>query len=102
MAEQDARDEAASVEARPGRTWRLLGPNGSYDSPRPGTVGGHRRSKIYGTLDCAGAQRATARGGYVTNRVFFADEATAVATGYRPCWECLREKYHAWKANRAD
>jgi len=28
--------------------------------------------------------------------VFFADEATAVAAGYRPCARCLPGWYHAW------
>jgi methylphosphotriester-DNA--protein-cysteine methyltransferase len=32
--------------------------------------------------------------------VFFADEATAVAAGYRPCAVCLPERYAAWKAGR--
>jgi len=83
------------------RTWRLLGPDGPYDSPVPGTLGGHRRSKIYGRLDCPGARRALARGGYVANRVFFLDEATAVATGFRPCAVCLRDDYRRWKAHQA-
>jgi methylphosphotriester-DNA--protein-cysteine methyltransferase len=28
--------------------------------------------------------------------VFFADEATALAAGYRPCGTCMREEYRAW------
>jgi methylphosphotriester-DNA--protein-cysteine methyltransferase len=31
--------------------------------------------------------------------VFFADEATAIAAGYRPCFVCMREEYRAWKAS---
>jgi methylphosphotriester-DNA--protein-cysteine methyltransferase len=31
--------------------------------------------------------------------VFFADEATARAAGYRPCFTCMREEYRAWKAS---
>ncbi|MBE1556885.1 Ada metal-binding domain-containing protein [Sporosarcina limicola] len=31
-------------------------------------------------------------------RVFFADEQTAIAAGYRPCAVCLPEKYALWKA----
>jgi methylphosphotriester-DNA--protein-cysteine methyltransferase len=69
-----------------------------YESDVPGTLGGHRRSKIYGRLDCPGALRHIARGGYVRHRVFFADEETAIAAGYRPCANCLPEKYRAWKA----
>jgi methylphosphotriester-DNA--protein-cysteine methyltransferase len=41
--------------------------------------------------------RAISRGGYVKHRVFFADEATAVAAGYRPCARCLPDRYSAWK-----
>ncbi len=83
--------------ADPPRTWRLLGPDGPYDSPTPGTLGGHRRSRIYGRLDCPGASRAIARGGDVAHRVFFADEQTAVAAGYRPCGVCMRDEYARWK-----
>lgn len=64
-----------------------------------GTLGGHRGTRIYGRLDCPSALRAIANGGYVTHRVFFADEHAAVAAGYRPCARCLPEKYRDWKAN---
>ena len=30
-------------------------------------------------------------------RVFFADEETAIAAGYRSCYYCMREEYKAWK-----
>ena len=77
----------------------LLGADGQrYRSPTPGTLGGHRRSRIYGQFNCPSALRALARGGYVDHRVFFADEASAVGAGYRPCGTCLREEYAAWKA----
>lgn len=79
-------------------TWRLIGPDGRpHDSPTPGTLGGHRRTRIYGRLDCPSAARAIARGGYVTHRVFFATEADAVAAGYRPCAVCLPEPYAAYR-----
>lgn len=80
------------------RTWTLIGADGRpRESEVPGTLGGHRRTKIYGRLDCPGAARAIARGGYVTSRVFFLDEATAVAAGYRPCAVCMRDEYLAWR-----
>ena len=44
-------------------------------SAQPGTVGGHRASRIYGRLDCPSAKRAIVNGGYAAHRVFFADEA---------------------------
>jgi methylphosphotriester-DNA--protein-cysteine methyltransferase len=69
----------------------------TYLSSVPGTIGGHRATRIYGRLDCPSALRAIANGGYVTHRVFFADEDTAVAAGYRPCARCLPERYRAWK-----
>lgn len=81
------------------RSYTLLGPDGrSYASATPGLLGGHRRGKLYGRLDCPAALRAIARNSYVQHRVFFADEATAVAAGYRPCAVCLPSKYQAWKA----
>lgn len=83
------------------KTYTLLGPdrrpNQSYSR---GTLGGYRRRHIYGRLDCLSALRAIAKGGYVAQRVFFADEKTALAAGYRPCAVCLPEKYAQWKAER--
>jgi methylphosphotriester-DNA--protein-cysteine methyltransferase len=72
----------------------------SYESPVPGLLGGHRRDRVYGRLDCPAAARAIARGGYVANRVFFADESTAVAAGFRPCAVCLPEEYRRWRAGQ--
>jgi metal binding Ada-like protein len=70
-----------------------------YQSPTPGTLGGHRRTKIYGRLDCPSALRWIAKGHYVQHRVFFADEEVAIAAGYRPCGHCLRPNYHQWLAD---
>lgn len=67
-----------------------------HRSVTPGCYGGHRRSKIYGRLDCPAALRAIAAGGYVRHRVFFTDEASAVAAGYRPCAVCLTDDYRRW------
>jgi methylphosphotriester-DNA--protein-cysteine methyltransferase len=71
-----------------------------FASHVPGTLGGHRKTRIYGRLDCRSALNAIARGGYVKQRVFFPDEATAVSAGFRPCAVCLPERYARWKANR--
>lgn len=79
--------------------FRLVGPDGrTVASTVPGTLGGHRRSRIYGRLDCRTAMRAIDRGGYVRDRVFFADEDAALAAGFRPCGVCLPVAYAAWKA----
>ncbi|MDX6353431.1 MAG: hypothetical protein QOF98_334 [Streptomyces sp.] len=69
-----------------------------YPSGTPGTLGGHRVSRVYGRLDCPSALRAIARGGYVRHRVFFTDEAAARAAGYRPCAVCLPQRYRSWKS----
>jgi methylphosphotriester-DNA--protein-cysteine methyltransferase len=64
-----------------------------------GTLGGNRRSRIYGRLDCPSALRALAAGGpYARYRVFFVDEAEAVAAGFRPCAVCLPAEYNRWRA----
>jgi methylphosphotriester-DNA--protein-cysteine methyltransferase len=82
----------------PARAWILTGADGKpFESDTPGTFGGHRRTKIYGRLDCRAALRAIARGGYVKQRVFFADEASAIAAGYRPCGACMPAEYAKWK-----
>lgn len=87
----------------PEGTYLLTGPDGAvYRSPVAGPLGGHRRSRIYGRLDCPSALRAIDGGGYRRYRVFFADEATAVAAGYRPCARCLPEKYRAWKRSQVE
>jgi methylphosphotriester-DNA--protein-cysteine methyltransferase len=80
--------------------YKLIGSDGEpYESATPGTLGGHKATRIYGCLDCPSALRALAKSGYVKHRVFFADEATAIAAGYRPCARCLPEQYRAWKAS---
>ncbi|MBC3840864.1 metal-binding protein [Streptacidiphilus sp. 4-A2] len=74
----------------PPRRYTLVGADGRpFSSPVPGALGGHRRSRLYGRLDCPSALRAVARGGYIRERVFFADERSARAAGYRPCAVCL-------------
>jgi hypothetical protein len=83
------------------KTYTLIGADGlPYESAAAGRWGGHRRSKIYGRLDCPSALRTIARGGYVPHRVFFADEATAIAAGYCPCGICCPERYQAWRLSR--
>jgi methylphosphotriester-DNA--protein-cysteine methyltransferase len=83
------------------KTYTLIGADGlPYESAAPGRWGGHRRSKIYGRLDCPSAIRTIARGGYVQHRVFFADDAAAIACGYRPCGTCCPDRYRLWRQAR--
>ena len=78
--------------------WILIGRDGkACRSEVRGALGGHRKGRIYGRLDCRAALQAIARGGYVKQRVFFLDEATAIAAGYRPCAVCLPGRYARWK-----
>lgn len=80
------------------KTYTLIGPDRKpYQSSTPGTFGGYRKNKIYGRMDCRAALRAIEKGGYIKERVFFADEQTAIAAGYRPCGVCMRENYVLWK-----
>jgi methylphosphotriester-DNA--protein-cysteine methyltransferase len=84
-------------------SYTLLGADGRpYASDAKGHWGGHRGTRIYRRLDCPWALRVIARSGYVRHRVFFADEATAIAAGYRPCAICCPDRYQAWKATRSD
>ena len=82
----------------PPSPYRLIGRDGQpFASSRKGRLGGHRQTKIYGRLDCRAALAAIARGGYLTNRVFFANEPDALAAGYRPCAVCLPDAYAKWR-----
>jgi hypothetical protein len=68
--------------------YTLLGADGRpYQSQTPGALGGYKPGRLYGRLDCPSALRWIAKGHYVKHRVFFADEATAIA-GYTPCKKC--------------
>ena len=81
------------------KLYKLLGADGKfYLSETPGAYGGNRKLKIYGRLDCPTALSTIRRfpGSYEKSRVFFADEKTALAAGYRPCGNCLREKYREY------
>lgn len=80
------------------RSYTLIGPDRRpFSSSTPGAFGGYRSLRIYGRLDCPSALRAIAAGGYIKNRVFFLDEASAVMTGYRPCARCMPQAYRAWE-----
>lgn len=80
------------------KTYTLIGVDGKPCSSHTlGTLGGYKRNKIYGRLDCRTALRAIDKGGYVTQRVFFADEQTAISAGYRPCAVCMPKEYVEWK-----
>lgn len=80
------------------KEYKLIGNDGkTYISDTPGQLGGHRRLKIYGRLDCPSALRHVANGHYVQHRVFFANEVDAMSAGYRPCGVCMKEAYKQWK-----
>ena len=83
------------------KKYKLLGSDGKeYLSDEKGTIGGYKRRKIYGRLNCPSALRHIAKGEYVKYRVFFKDEETAVAAGYRPCGVCMKEEYKKWKSKQ--
>jgi len=55
-------------------------------------LGGNRKLKIYGRLDCTAGKRMKAE-----NRVFFENGTEAINSGYRPCAVCMRKEYMLWK-----
>jgi Metal binding domain of Ada len=95
--------ENLARETTGAKTYTLLGSDRRpYTSTVKGILGGHKWDRVYGRLDCAVAARAIAEGGYVSQRVFFADEPTAIAAGYRPCAICLPRQYAGWKEERVN
>jgi hypothetical protein len=86
------------------KTFKLLGADRKfYLSSFPGSLGGNGRIKLYGRLDCPSAKRAVAAGStYQKHRVFFADETTAIAAGYRPCAKCMSAQYQVWRAENPE
>lgn len=58
-------------------------------------LGGNRPLNIYGTLHCKAGKRMKKE-----NRVFFGSEEEAILVGFRPCGQCMREKYRIWKIKR--
>ena len=86
------------------KLYTLLDAGGrEYPSEEKGKLGGNRAQKVYGRLDCGTAK-------YWYNLypelrrqrlVFFADERTALAAGYRPCGNCMRQAYREYRADPA-
>ena len=77
--------------------YKLLTPKGFVKSSKKGTLGGNCALKIYGKLDCRSALMWIKKGFYISHRVFFRDEKTAKACGFRPCGICMRKEYKKWK-----
>lgn len=81
------------------KEYKLLTNSGTVLSKIPGTVGGNKRLKIYGRLDCNSALNWIRKGYYIDNRVFFENEEEAIKLGYRPCGVCMKKEYKIWKEN---
>ena len=79
--------------------YRLLTLDGIVLSKIPGTLGGNKKLKIYGQLDCKSALSWIGKGYYISNRVFFENEEVAKQLGYRPCGVCMKKEYKKWKEN---
>ncbi len=78
------------------KIYKLFSPNNEiYESSTPGEFGGNKKAKIYGKLTCTAANRAISKG-YAQHRVFFENEAIAIAAGFRPCGRCMKEQYVIW------
>ena len=81
------------------KDYKLLTKSGTVLSKVPGTLGGNKKLKIYGKLDCKSALNWLKKGYYVDNRVFFQSEEVAQELGYRPCGVCMKKEYKLWKEN---
>lgn len=84
------------------KQYKLMGADGkTFLSDVPGEYGGNGKLKIYGRLDCPSALSTIKRfpGSYEKSRVFFLDEKSALAAGFRPCGNCLRAKYKEYMAD---
>lgn len=55
-------------------------------------LGGNRKLRIYGKLDCRSGKRMKRE-----NRVFFQSVTEAIENGFRPCGHCLKDEYQKWK-----
>ena len=55
-------------------------------------MAGNERLKIYGALNCRSGKRMKKE-----NRVFFLEEKEAIEGGFRPCGNCLKERYKSWR-----
>lgn len=83
------------------KTYKLIDENGNeYESNIPGELGGNKRLKIYGRLDCPSANNWIKKGYYIQDRVFFESEDIAKKAGYRPCGICMKKEYEEWKSNQ--
>ena len=85
------------------KMYKLIDENGKeYLSPEKGTLGGNGKAKIYGRLDCPMALNAIKKYGniYPESRVFFKDEAVAIAAGFRPCRSCMYAHFKLWKEGK--
>lgn len=87
-----------SLEKFEKKQFKLIDSNNQiYLSDTKGTIGGNKKLKIYGKLDCPSAKRWIDKGKYIANRVFFENEEVAIAAGYRPCAVCMPKEYEKWK-----
>src|SRR5262249_8002464 len=86
-----------------------------FESPARGTLMGNRGGALHNDqrvivrkfknqrwitclLEFRGRRRSVMSPGRYTE-LFFLDEAVALAAGHRPCAECRRERYNAFKAS---
>ena len=82
------------------KDYKILTLEGITLSKIPGTLGGNKKLKIYGKLDCKSALNWVKKGYYANNRIFFENEEVAKKLGYRPCGVCMKKEYKKWKENK--
>lgn len=94
----DNYDIVGDIVMEDNKSYKLLDRDGrTYLSKEKGSLGGNKRLKIYGRLDCPSANYYLSKGQYIENRVFFINEETAIGAGYRPCAKCMKKEYIIWR-----
>ena len=98
-----ARPRGRARGAGVSKTYTLLGADGRAVPER--REGPARRQRPHQGLRHAwtapSRSRCCAAGFEPKHRVFFADEETAIAAGFRPCGACMRARYREWRARQA-
>jgi len=61
-------------------------------------LAGNKKLKIFGALKCSSGKRMKRN-----NRVFFSSQNEAIQLNFRPCGNCMKNAFKAWKkANYKD
>ncbi len=103
MALQNRVTPASQIIAHPSKSAMFMGNRGIlHDNHQHlGKARWRHKAWIICRTEFKGRKRRVMSPGRYTE-LFFLDEATALAAGHRPCWECRREAFHEFAAAWAE